>query len=182
MGPLIDQKAVKRFRLVKKEVEKEKAFVHLGGKELDHLNGYYVSPFVVEPKAYDARSFYQNEELFIPFITVYSVSKEEEALDMINRSSYGLCLSVFSREENFAKRIFQQSKVGVFHWNLSTNGASSYLPFGGLGKSGNDRPAGLFAIYSCTTPVAWMQKENQTDSKNTFNKDFLHEEESKSIK
>lgn len=178
MGPLIDQKAVKRFKEVKKEVQKEKAFIHLTGKTLDHLKGYYVSPFVVEPKAYKAQSFYQNEELFMPFVTVYAVSKEEEALDLINSSAYGLCLSVFTREEEMAKRIFQKSKVGVFHWNLSTNGASSRLPFGGLGKSGNDRPAGLFAIYSCTTPVAWMQREDQPDSKNVFNKDFLHDEES----
>ena len=179
MGPLVDQKAIKRFRAVKKEVEKEKAFIHLAGKELDHMNGYYVSPFVVEPKVYNSQSFYQNEELFMPFVTVYSVSKEEEALDLINRSAYGLCLSVFTREEVLARRIFQQSKMGVFHWNLSTNGASSRLPFGGLGKSGNDRPAGLFAIYACTTPVAWMQRDDQSDSKNIFNQDFLRKEESK---
>lgn len=176
MGPLIDQKAVKRFESVKKEVKKEKAAVHLAGKRLDHLNGYYVSPFIVEPKTYNSCSFYQNEELFMPFVTVYSVSKEEEALDLINRNAYGLCLSVFSREEEWAKRIFQKSRVGVFHWNLSTNGASSRLPFGGLGKSGNDHPAGLFAIYACTTPVAWMQKEDRTDVTDLFNKDFLYEE------
>lgn len=179
MGPLIDEGAVGRFMKVKEEAQE--ARIHLSGERLDRLDGYYVSPAVVEPKAYDSHSFYQNEELFMPFVTVYGVLREEEALHLINQSSYGLCLSVFSRGEEFVKRIFQKAKVGVFHWNLSTNGASSRLPFGGLGKSGNDRPAGLFSVYACTTPVAWMQKEDQAASKILFNKDFLYDEENESV-
>ena len=178
MGPLIDERAVDRFMEVKKQAQN--AHVHLSGERLHHLNGYYVSPTIVEPQAYDSRSFYQNEELFMPFVTVYCVSQEEEALYLINQSAYGLCLSVFSKEENFVKRVFQKARVGVFHWNLSTNGASSRLPFGGLGKSGNDRPAGLFAVYACATPVAWMQKEDQADSKSFFSEDFLYKEDSDS--
>ena len=157
MGPVIDRKALNRFASAKREAKKQKAFFHLDGKKLNHLNGYYVNPVIVEPTMYDPLSFYQNEELFLPFVAVYSVDQEESACHLINQSAYGLCLSVFSKSEKFVKRIFQRSSVGVFHWNLSTNGASSRLPFGGLGKSGNDRPAGLFSVYNCTHPVAWMQ-------------------------
>ena len=158
MGPLISKDKVEQFIKLGKEAKEQKAFIYLSGRKLRQFNGYYVSPTIVEPMACDPDSFYQNEELFMPFVVVYCVSQEEEALDLINQSPYGLCLSVFSKEEAFVKRICQKARVGVFHWNLSTNGASSYLPFGGLGKSGNDRPAGLLAIHSCVTPVAWKQK------------------------
>jgi hypothetical protein len=42
------------------------------------------------------------------------------------------------------------------NWNTGTAGASSKLPFGGLGRSGNHRPAGAFAVDACAYPVATM--------------------------
>ena len=40
--------------------------------------------------------------------------------------------------------------------NAGTAGASSKLPFGGLGLSGNHRPAGAFSLDYCAYPVASM--------------------------
>ena len=192
MGPLIDEQAVSRYTQAIESAKKEGALFHLKGQSINQtsLNGYYVSPSIVEShtippasnntnesltKAKNHRaknhrtknhrtktsplpSFHQTEELFAPFINIYTISEEEKAIDLINQSGYGLCLSVFSQNSTLAQKMFQKAKVGVFHWNLSTNGASSYLPFGGLGKSGNDRPAGLFAVYSTVTPVAYRHK------------------------
>jgi hypothetical protein len=31
------------------------------------------------------------------------------------------------------------------------------LPFGGVKASGNDWPAGLYAVYACTTPVGSVE-------------------------
>ncbi len=175
MGPLIDEKAVSHFLKASEEAEKTGANLHLKGKSMHSLGGHYVSPSLVEPKNYDSSAKYQSEELFAPHLNVYTTDQEEEALYWINDSGYGLCLSIFSEEEKFAEKIFQNANVGVFHWNSSSNGASSFLPFGGLGKSGNDRPAGMFAIYSCTTPVAWMRSKEDDKtpslSENFFQKD-----------
>ena len=175
MGPLIDKTSVHRFLEAKKEAEENKDFIHLSGEKLNSLNGFYVRPAIVEPKSYDKNSFYQNEELFAPFLTVYEVKEEEKAVHLINQSVYGLCLSVFSQDSDFVKRVFQKAKVGVFHWNLSSVSASSRLPFGGLGKSGNDRPAGLFAVHSCVTPVAWMQAESSATT--TLDESFFTKKE-----
>jgi succinylglutamic semialdehyde dehydrogenase len=38
--------------------------------------------------------------------------------------------------------------------NTGTAGASGKLPFGGLGLSGNHRPAGSFSADYCAYPVA----------------------------
>jgi succinylglutamic semialdehyde dehydrogenase len=41
-------------------------------------------------------------------------------------------------------------RVGVLQWNRASAGASSRLPFGGVGDSGNHRPAGIFAGLACS--------------------------------
>ena len=40
-----------------------------------------------------------------------------------------------------------------------TAGASSKLPFGGLGHSGNHRPAAAFSVDYCVYPVANMVEQ-----------------------
>jgi succinylglutamic semialdehyde dehydrogenase len=44
--------------------------------------------------------------------------------------------------------------------NCGTAGASGKLPFGGLGRSGNLRPAGAAMIDACAYPVASMVDRN----------------------
>jgi succinylglutamic semialdehyde dehydrogenase len=53
--------------------------------------------------------------------------------------------------------------VGLLNWNRTTNGASSRLPFGGMGKSGNDRPSAHFAVNYCTVPVASIEHSGAFD-------------------
>jgi succinylglutamic semialdehyde dehydrogenase len=38
-------------------------------------------------------------------------------------------------------------------------GASSRLPFGGIKKSGNDRPAGSWSVFYSTYPMASLEVE-----------------------
>lgn len=47
-----------------------------------------------------------------------------------------------------------QVRAGVINWNRPLTGASSSLPFGGVGHSGNHRPAGAFAVDFCSDPIA----------------------------
>ena len=59
-------------------------------------------------------------------------------------------------------RAFPQSAdaevgAGVVNGNGPTTGAAGALPFGGLGDSGNHRPAGFFAIDFCSDPVASLE-------------------------
>jgi len=43
------------------------------------------------------------------------------------------------------ERCIGRIRTGVLNWNKGTVGASGRLPFGGSGKSGNDRPTGITA-------------------------------------
>ena len=103
---------------------------------------------------FDKKSSLGTQETFTPQVILYETSRLKQAVEMINHSGYGLSLSVFSKNKKIQKEISHSAKVGVINYNLSSVGASGYLPFGGLGKSGNDRPAGAFAIDFCVTPLA----------------------------
>ena len=65
-------------------------------------------------------------------------------------------MALFTKNKALYQQALIDAKVGLLNWNRTTNGASSKLPFGGLGKSGNDRPSAHYAIQYCTTrSPAW---------------------------
>ena len=103
---------------------------------------------------FDKQSDFGTKESFTPQVVLYETNNLDTAVEMINHSGYGLSLSLFSNNKKVQEEIFHHAKTGLINYNLSTVGASSYLPFGGLGKSGNDRPAAAFSADFCVSPVA----------------------------
>src|SRR5437588_8630494 len=53
----------------------------------------------------------------------------------------GLAASVHTRSQEAFDRCQRALECGVVNWNAPTVGASGRLPFGGLKRSGNHRPA-----------------------------------------
>jgi succinylglutamic semialdehyde dehydrogenase len=66
------------------------------------------------------------------------------------------------------KRALIEARVGLLNFNRTTNGASSRLPFGGMGKSGNDRPSAHHAIQYCSVPVASLEDPTPFDGSKAF--------------
>ena len=153
MGSLIDSSSVRRFFSLQKEVQKQGGTVLLEGKQLKDKKGHYVSPGIYKMKFKPSSSF-GTQETFTPQVVIYETNDLDEALEMINHSGYGLSLSVFAKSKVIREEIFHRARVGLINYGLSSVGASGLLPFGGLGKSGNDRPAGAFAIDFCVSPLA----------------------------
>ena len=153
MGPLIDGEAVKRFFRFQKSLEKEGGTVLLKGREPDGLSGHYVTPGIYQLK-FNPKSVFQTEETFTPQVCIYETDSLKEALKIINHSGYGLVLSLFSEDKKIQEEVFHGAKTGLLNINRSSTGASARLPFGGMGRSGNDRPGGVSMISSCVTPVS----------------------------
>ncbi len=95
-------------------------------------------------------------EVFGPLLRVCVVRSYEEAVEQANATKYGLAASIFTRSPEVAERFLHDAKAGCINVNNGTAGASSKLPFGGLGHSGNHRPAGSFSLDYCAYPVAGM--------------------------
>lgn len=159
MGPLIDKESLDRFFYYQKLLEKkENVETLLKGQRIKKLNGWYVTPGLYK-MSLDKTCPFQKEETFTPQVAVYEVQTIEEALKIVNHSGYGLSLSLFSNNQALRKKVFYRTKTGLFYLNRSTSSASPYLPFGGQGRSGNNRPAGSFMLYSSGFPVSFLENK-----------------------
>ena len=125
--------------------------------------GWYMSPGVMRverfvPFTHGSAGTHAGSdiEIFAPFLRISVVPSLEEAIAQVNATSFGLAASIFTRSRAHADRFMQEARAGCVNWNTGTAGASSKLPFGGLGHSGNHRPAGAFSLDYCAYPVAGM--------------------------
>ncbi|MBE8221616.1 MAG: aldehyde dehydrogenase family protein [Bdellovibrionales bacterium] len=167
MGPLIDKHAVSRHLSGQEQAVNEGGELLFAGKALDlKNNGHYVSPAVLSFKEHKRSSVYQNRELFSPQVSLYKVKDFDHASSIINSSGFGLVASLFSNDKVLHNKAFLDWKVGLLNINRATTGASSRLPFGGLGKSGNHRPSAHFAVQYCTTPVALLKNDDSFSGSN----------------
>ena len=160
MGPLASERALEKFLAgVQSAAEPVLAPRSLspGG-----LRGCYATPGVHRVRERTG-SPYEREELFGPDLAVYHASSAEEAVAIANATDYGLAASVHTASRAAFERCLSQLDCGVVNWNAPTVGASGRLPFGGLKRSGNHRPAGLFSTLYCAAPVAIMQGQDHLD-------------------
>lgn len=97
---------------------------------------------------------YTDTELFGPDVHLEVVADCGEAIDVVNASPYGFANAVFTASPEHFERIYRETSSGILNRNRSTNLASPRLPFGGVGKSGNYRPAGAHAPRNVVVPMA----------------------------
>ncbi|MFU8829523.1 MAG: aldehyde dehydrogenase family protein, partial [Phycisphaerales bacterium] len=129
---------------------------------IDHPSGgHYVSPGIwqvdrfslAEDIASDAGA---DVELFGPLVRIAEFETLDEAIEQANTTRYGLAASIFTKDDHAIDRFIAEARAGCININTGTAGASGKLPFGGLGWSGNHRPAGAFSLDYCAYPIASM--------------------------
>ena len=152
-GPLISAPARERFLKALRDTGAE-AIVAPGESEVTGKRGHYVRPSLHRVAARARGNQYQEQELFGPDIALYTFEDEGQAVELANDTSYGLCASVFTSDRARFERLSGTIRAGVINWNSPTVGASGKLPFGGIGNSGNHRPAGIFSSLYCAWPAA----------------------------
>ena len=167
MGPLINQDAVEKYLRFQEIAQREGTERLMRGKAFDveGHSGYYVTPSICLVNEFRADSVYQKSEIFGPNVAIYQVDDFSEALKINNSTGFGLVTSIFSKNRDLYEQTRLESRVGLVNWNRTTNGASSRLPFGGIGKSGNDRATASHAVYYCTVPVASLEDTLPFDPK-----------------
>lgn len=131
--------------------------------------GWYITPGVMEVDSFtregDAtKDAGCDEEIFGPLVRVARCGSYEEGVTQANATRYGLAASIFTSSDETAKRFLNDARAGCININAGTAGASGKLPFGGLGLSGNHRPAGAFSADYCAYPVASMVEEGTNAS------------------
>lgn len=164
MGSLINEAAVDKYVRFQEMANRENCESLMRGKSFEtEVKGYYVTPSIHLVKAFDPKSIYQKTEIFGPNVAIYRSSDFDRTLDIVNSTGYGLCMSLFTKNMDLYNEALLKAKVGLLNLNRTTNGASSKLPFGGMGKSGNDRPSAHFAVQYCTVPLASLEDPTPFD-------------------
>ncbi|MGH7198056.1 MAG: aldehyde dehydrogenase family protein [Candidatus Omnitrophota bacterium] len=163
MGPVASRKGFDRIRSFIRRAPAEGFKVLRAGGVLEHeKKGYYLKPSVHlkegAPRSAVKDGTYTDDEILGPDAAICVVKDLEEAIALNNRSRYGLVVSIFTRSRKNYETLLWQAQNGLVHWNVATVQSSSRLPFGGLKRSGNNRPAGFFAPYLCTIPTASLEK------------------------
>lgn len=159
MGPLVSRQAREAVLRFQQEAVARGARVLLEARPVapeDAPEGWFLTPGVVQVDRFDGRF---DEEVFGPLVQVAVVRDLEEGITQANATRFGLAAAIFTRSEAAFQRFFAGCRAGCINWNTGTAGASSRLPFGGLGHSGNLRPAGAFSVDYCAVPVANMVDE-----------------------
>jgi succinylglutamic semialdehyde dehydrogenase len=116
----------------------------------------FVHPGIIDVTAMAERP---DVELFGPLLQVIRVDSFDEAIAEANNTRFGLSASLIGGTPQEYSRFWANIRAGIVNWNRPTNGASSAAPFGGIGLSGNHRPAAFYAADYCAYPVASSEME-----------------------
>ncbi len=156
VGPLVSGSAADRV------LQGEQQWIDAGGISLVRMQRSPRSPALLSPGLVDmtdaARSI-SDDEFFGPLLQVYRVPDFDAGVRRAGETRFGLAASLVGGTEEQFQQFRNALAVGVVNWNRPTTGASGALPFGGLGDSGNHRPAGFWAIDACSDPVASLYAE-----------------------
>ncbi|MCB1213299.1 MAG: succinylglutamate-semialdehyde dehydrogenase [Chlamydiia bacterium] len=156
MGPLIHRQSRESALNAQEEWSRAGAKCLLKMSSLGEV-GAFVSPGVFQM---DSQMALKDEEVFAPLLAVYVVQNLDEAIALANRTRYGLSATIFTDSAQEYKQFFREVRAGLINWNTPTTGASSEMPFGGIGDSGNLRPSGYYAVDYSVYPVASMERES----------------------
>lgn len=152
LGPVINEGQLNNMLASVNEAKKSGGTILCGGHRmdgLDHVNGFYLAPTVVEGVSPSAEI--SSCELFGPITVLYKVKDFAAALDLANNSPYGLTACIHTRNYHRAMQFSHKVKCGVVVVNAGTYGSEPHMPFGGMRQSGNgSREPGTEAldIYS----------------------------------
>lgn len=155
MGPVISAREAERLLIVQDSF-KQKGGIAL--REMRSLRGVasLLSPGLMDVTGIADRS---DEEFFGPFLQLIRVPDFQAAVEEANNTSFGLAAGLISDNKELYKMFRRRIRAGVVNWNRQTTGASSRMPFGGIGSSGNHRPGAYFAADYCSYPVASIESE-----------------------
>lgn len=98
------------------------------------------------------------EESFGPIIGIQKVSGDEEAVQLMNDTRYGLTAGVYTRNESRAQALLGQVSAGSVYWNCCDR-VSPRLPWSGVGDSGVGLTLSTYGIDTFTRTKAWHLKQ-----------------------
>ncbi len=147
MGPLSSESARdEAVERVQQAVDEDGATLHFGGRKLNRP-GWFMSPALITDLDIDSKS--ATQELFGPVVMVFKAKDEDEALELANKTEYGLMSSVWSEDLEKAQKFAARVEAGMTMINSHMESDPAF-PFGGINKSGYGRENAQWALRGFT--------------------------------
>ena len=125
-----------------------------GGQRLER-EGYYFAPTVLT--GVDHQMQVMRDESFGPVIGIMKVSGDQEALERMQDTEYGLTASVYSKDRDRAEKILRQIDAGTGYWNCCDR-VSAAVPWSGRKHSGFGSTLSHAGLRAFTRPKAYHLK------------------------
>ncbi len=144
IGPVISQTQYDKIIDLIRSGIKEGATLLAGGAERpEGLNkGYFLKPTIFTDVSNDMRI--AKEEIFGPVLSIIPFETEDEAISIVNETSYGLGNYVQTQNKVKAKRVAKKFRSGGVY--INGHSADPGTPFGGYRQSGNGREGGNWGL------------------------------------
>ena len=134
IGPVVSDTQLQENLAYTKLGQSEGAELACGGVEVEMPHkGHYMSPGVFINTNNEMKI--NREEMFAPLTSVIKVGGYEEALAVVNDTSFGLTSGIVTRDIARAAHFRRNARTGVVTVNLPTAGTDYHVPFGGRGDS-----------------------------------------------
>jgi succinate-semialdehyde dehydrogenase/glutarate-semialdehyde dehydrogenase len=142
IGPLIDEKAVAKVEELVRDAVGRGGRVVTGGSR-HSLGQSYFQPTIIADLTAQAQIF--SEEIFGPVAPVFRFRTEDEAIQLANKTQFGLAAYFYGRDISRVWRVAEALEYGIVGINeglISTEVA----PFGGVKESGNGREGSKYGL------------------------------------
>lgn len=146
--PLIDNKSADFVWELIDDAREKGAHLLVGGKREENL----IYPTLFDYVTTDMRLAW--EEPFGPVLPIIRVKDKDEAIDIANKSEYGLQSSVFTENINEAFYVAERLEVGTVQVNNKTERGPDHFPFLGVKASGVGTQGIRYSIEAMSRPKA----------------------------
>src|SRR3954447_12170432 len=143
LGPVSSERAAQDLHAQIQDAVEKGATVLAGGGRPDH-EGAFVEATLLTDVTPEMRAY--SEELFGPAAVVYRVADEQEAIELANKSDFGLSAAVYGGDVERARAVADQLESGMV-WINQPSGSSPELPFGGVKRSGYGRELSELGMF-----------------------------------
>lgn len=150
-GPLSRKEQLNVLEEQINDALKKGATVITGGKRIDS-RGYYFEPTILTDVSHDM--IVMKDESFGPIIGIMKVEDDEEAIELMQDTEYGLTASVYTSDKKRAENILQQINTGSGYWNCCDR-VSASLPWSGRKHSGFGVTLSHAGLRAFVKPKAW---------------------------
>ncbi|MFM9873725.1 MAG: aldehyde dehydrogenase family protein [Fimbriimonadaceae bacterium] len=153
-GPVISDDAADKITTLLDEAESHGATILSGGQR----SGRVIEPAIIENPTRKMRV--GCEEAFGPLVTLQPYKTDQQAIDWINVSDFGIHAGLFTNDEKRIQTYFNQIEIGGLIVNDSPSLRFDAMPYGGVKKSGFGREGVFNTFHEMTEDKVLVIRKN----------------------